>query len=296
MGGFMVAVRVLFVFAFLLDFICGDAGQPQGNPPSGNQGGNPGGQHNHGSGSGGKLEVVISFDSMHCPSMQFFQNQLKPIYEEMSQCVQWHFIPCSTSQIVDDVLKCCGGVAACQIDVLHACAAHYYENDEYKLGKFFLCMVPDDAQYVKGEACAKEAGLDWKLLNACQPTKEAGTWCDNRFKQLNKLHEPKIPGVLYNMHYDAAAEAESLSCLKTGICNQIKKQGGQCAACGNSGSGGGSPGSGNPPSGHPPSGNPPSGHPPSGNPPSGNPPSGNPPNGHPPSGNPPPSPPPPGGC
>ncbi|XP_065208467.1 basic proline-rich protein-like [Planococcus citri] len=149
-------------------------------------------------------------------------------------------------------------------------------------------MVPDCSQYVKGKACAEQAGMDWKLLNGCQPTKKAAKWCDARYQQLNKLHEPKIPGVLYNMHYDAAAEAESLSCLKTGICNQIKKQGGQCPACGNSGGGGGSPGGGNPPSGNPPSGNPSGGghQPGGGNPPSGNPPSGNPPSGNPPNGNP----------
>lgn len=41
--------------------------------------------------------------------------------------------------------------------------------------------------------------MDWDKLNKCQPSKDAGTWCDNRYKQLNTLHEPKIPGVLYNM-------------------------------------------------------------------------------------------------
>lgn len=49
-------------------------------------------------------------------------------------------------QIVQNVLQCKDGIEECKIDALHACAAHFYENDENSLGKFFLCMMASGDQ------------------------------------------------------------------------------------------------------------------------------------------------------
>ena len=60
------------------------------------------------------------------------------------------------NQIVDDVLHCKGGVQECNVDALHACAAHYYENDENNLGKFFLCMMASGNQICDGEKVTEQ--------------------------------------------------------------------------------------------------------------------------------------------
>lgn len=62
-------------------------------------------------------------------------------------------------------MQCREGVAECQMDVLHACAAHYYENSEYELGKFFICMMTSDEQFLKGEEVSDEYSNDFSSFH-----------------------------------------------------------------------------------------------------------------------------------
>ncbi|XP_065216714.1 uncharacterized protein LOC135842948 [Planococcus citri] len=189
------------------------------------------GEHNEQSDK--DLTVVISFESFEIDAEDFFKKQLDPVFNELSKCVTWHFVPCSCSRIVDEVLQCVNGVGECQIDVLYACAAHYYENDQIKLGNFFICMMTDSNKFIKGEWCAKKACLDWNLLKACKPSEQAGQFCNNRYKQLQDIHAKGMPGVIFNWRFNEQTQAAAQTNLKSAVCERLQKIGKTCDACSN---------------------------------------------------------------
>ncbi|XP_065204265.1 keratin, type I cytoskeletal 9-like [Planococcus citri] len=213
---------------------------------NGDKGGG-GGDGGDGGKCGNKLKVTISFDSMDCNSINYMKEQVKPAVDELSGCVEWDFIPCSTSKIVQDVLQCKDGIDECNIDALHACASHFFQDSQSnELAKFFTCMMTNGDQKTSGQKCAQQAGLDWNKIKGCKPCNDAGKYCDNRYKLLDMLHEPNIPGVMFNRKFDCKKEQDAMKDLKGTICDELKQTGGQCPACNGCGGKGGGGGGGGP--------------------------------------------------
>ncbi|XP_065225835.1 uncharacterized protein LOC135849371 [Planococcus citri] len=182
--------------------------------------------------NGQDLTVIVSFQSLHELSIWFFKNQLAPVYEELSKCVKWHFIPCSTTEIVDQVKNCDkDDLQECQLDAMHACAAHIYEDSEYQLGHFFICMMTSEEQFCKGEQCANSAGLDWQKIKKCNPSQQAAKFCVNRYNQLNALHVIHVPGVFFNWKYDVKLDEHIFKNFKEHVCIRLQEMGKSCAAC-----------------------------------------------------------------
>ncbi|XP_065218051.1 uncharacterized protein LOC135843926 [Planococcus citri] len=178
------------------------------------------------------LTVIVSFESLNQRSICFFKNQLAPVYEELSKCVKWHFIPCSNTQIVDEVKNCCqDDLTQCKFDAMHACAAHIYEDHEYELGKFFICMMTDGESYDNADQCAKNAGLEWAKIKKCKPSTDAAEYCLNRWNQLNTLHVIRLPGIFFNWRYNISVDDQLFANFKSGVCDRLQKMGKKCDAC-----------------------------------------------------------------
>ncbi|XP_065224521.1 uncharacterized protein LOC135848526 [Planococcus citri] len=178
------------------------------------------------------LTVIVSFESLHKLSIWFFKNQFAPVYEELTKCVKWHFIPCSTTQIVDQVKNCDkDDLTQCNLDAMHACAAHIYEDHQYELGKFFICMMTDAEAYCNADQCAKNAGLEWEKIKKCKPSTDAAEYCLNRWNQLNILHVVHVPGVFFNWRYNQSVDEHIFKNFKTHVCERLQKMGKTCDAC-----------------------------------------------------------------
>ncbi|XP_065213188.1 GILT-like protein 1 [Planococcus citri] len=194
-------------------------------------------------GENSKLKVSISIDSLNQDTITFMKNSVQPIFEELSSCILWDFIPCSTSCIVQDVLQCKSTIQECRVDALYACASNYFKDQPNNAAKFLLCMMTSENQMAAGQECANQAGIDWTQLQGCKPC-EAGQLCENRYNLLVQINQPNIPKVMFNLKYDCEVEQNAIKNLKGTICDQIKQNNMQCLACNGSGSGGGTEGGG----------------------------------------------------
>ena len=67
---------------------------------------------------------------------------------------------------------------ACQINVLMACAAHFYVNNQHQLGLFFICMMTDKDMYTKGEQVIIFSPSNLLMNNVAKLSAETLTSCD----------------------------------------------------------------------------------------------------------------------
>ncbi|XP_069691197.1 gamma-interferon-inducible lysosomal thiol reductase-like [Periplaneta americana] len=177
------------------------------------------------------VNMTLFYESLCGYSRRFILDQVYPTWKKLSnKYLGIDFVPCGGTEYYDEgeghfSFTCVRGRDECHANVMQACVAHLFRDDQEFVVKFVACIMETAHPDRAGPQCAESLGTDFEKIQQCMIGNEGEqlmvTAC-NRHKSANPPITV-VPWMLFNGEHDNHDHRNSLDNLTSVVCGKIKQ-------------------------------------------------------------------------
>lgn len=177
------------------------------------------------------IPIEVYYEAMCVDSVNFFNKQLKPVYDELQKFINVTYIPFALGNITVDkennTTINCSRQGECDADKVHACGIDKIKDSD-KLVKFLTCALVDGYnsknKLVPIEKCGKDSTVDNDVVTSITTCSDGS----NSYPLLQKYHDlsaavpiKNVPTIVFYKTYSAKNQESSLEDFKKTVCGMI---------------------------------------------------------------------------
>ncbi|KAF5281967.1 hypothetical protein FQA39_LY00491 [Lamprigera yunnana] len=176
-----------------------------------------------------KLSVHILYESLCPDSIKFVNEQLYPVWRELSPYVNIYFVPFGKSKSLDHGTSfvCQHGPKECLGNKIQSCALNALidQNTQVDYVHCFMNIFKKNEDINEmGQSCAEAVKLPWDYVLGCKNS-PLGTQLQLTAETITAQYSPKfVPTILYDGHFHQQAQDDSLVNFRGVVCGFLQQR------------------------------------------------------------------------
>lgn len=173
------------------------------------------------------VKLTVFYESLCPDSIDFFNQQLRPAYLDLSHNVKLDLVPYGFAKQNYShgrwTFTCQHGPKECDYNKIHACAIKLLKQDS-KIYRFISCLMKDKNETLHLSKCATMYKVNLEKINKCRLSK-IGDRLLSKLGNRTDSFRPKlkwVPTVAFNDVYTKKDQDEAMKNLAKVLCRHLK--------------------------------------------------------------------------